>query len=115
VIVAVGSALVVTTQLPVEAKHFQDPVTCTVAMGAVNVSGQQSLAVNAWALTPNTTYLEAQAGVQSVMVTTDATGSVSDQSLLYQGPGTYTVEFDFYYFHNSQLVQVTATHCSATL
>lgn len=114
-IVPVSAALVVGAQLPVSAHHVKDPVSCTVAMGAVNAGGQQTLAVNAWALTPNTSYLEAQAGVQSVMITTDANGAVSDQSLLYQGAGTYTIEFDFYVWRNSQLVQVTATHCSATL
>lgn len=113
-IVPVSAALVVGAQMPVQARHLQDPVTCTVAMGDV-INGQQTLAVTAWALAPNTTYLEAQTGVQSVMVTTDATGSVFDQSLFYQGAGDYTVNFDFYVWHNNQLVQVTATHCSATL
>jgi len=99
--------------VPVASKH-KDPGACTVAMGSV-INGQQRLSVTAWGLTPNSSYLEAQTGVQSVMVTTSATGSVSDQSLLYHGSGTYSIAFDYYYWSNNKLVQALATSCSASL
>lgn len=101
------------TSVPVASKH-NAPGACTVAMGAV-ISGQQRLSVTAWGLTANSGYLEAQTGVQSVMVTTDATGSVSDQSLVYHGSGKYAITFYYYYWSNNKLVQATATSCSASL
>jgi hypothetical protein len=97
----------------VASKH-KDPGTCTVAMGAV-ISGQQMLLVTGSGLTPSTKYLEAQTGVQSAWVTTDSTGSVSDQSLVYHGSGAYTIDFYYYYWSNNKLVQATATSCSARL
>jgi hypothetical protein len=99
--------------VPVASKH-KDPGTCTVAMGSI-VNLQQRLLVSASGLTPSSSYLEAQTGVQSVMVTTDSTGSVSDQSLAYTGSGKYTITFYYYYWSNNKLVQATATSCSANL
>jgi hypothetical protein len=103
----------VLTAVPTASKH-KDPGGCSVAMGAV-LNGQQRLLVKAWALSPSASYLEAQTGVQSVMVTTDTTGAVSDQSLLYHGSGNYAISFDYYYWSNNKLVQATATSCSAAL
>src|SRR2546425_6437579 len=103
----------VLTFVPAASKH-KDPGSCTVAMGSV-LSSQQRLSVSAHGLSPNASYLEAQKGVQSVMVATDATGSVSDQSLMYHGSGMYTISFDYYYWSNNKLVQATATSCSANL
>jgi hypothetical protein len=102
---------------PVANKHHSGASAsagCTVAMGAV-ISGQQRLLVSASGLTPSSSYLEAQTGVQSVMVTTDGTGSVSDQSLYYHGSGDYSISLYFYYWSNNKLVQATATSCSAHL
>jgi hypothetical protein len=101
------------TALPVASKH-KDPGSCTVAMGSV-INGQQRLLVNAVGLAAGTKYLEAQPGVQSVWITTDAAGSSSDQSLYYHGAGNYSIAFDFYYWSNNKLVQATATSCSASL
>jgi hypothetical protein len=99
--------------VPVASKH-KDPGSCTVAMGSI-VNGRQMLLVTASGLSANTSYLEAQTGVQSLFVTTDANGSVYDQSLGYNGPGKYTIDFDYYYWSNNKLVQATATSCSASL
>lgn len=101
------------TMLPTASKH-KDPGSCTVAMGAV-IGGQQRLLVTVVGLTPSTQYLEAQPGVQSVWITTDSSGSSSDQSLYYNGHGNYTIAFDYYYFSNNKEVQATATSCSASL
>jgi hypothetical protein len=103
----------VLSTVPAASKH-KDPGSCTIAMGSV-ISGQQRLLVTASGLSINTDYLEAQPGVQSLWVTTDANGSVSNQSLWYHGPGKYTIDFDYYYWQNSKLVQATATSCSANL
>ena len=99
--------------LPVASKH-KDPGSCTVAVGSV-ISGQPRLLVTSTGLAPGTRYLEAQPGVQSLWITTDSTGSSSDQSLYYHGHGNYTIDFDYYYWNNNKLVQVTATSCSAIL
>jgi hypothetical protein len=95
--------------VPVASKH-KDPGSCTVGMG-----GTTNLLVTASGLSANTNYLEAQPGVQSLWVTTDANGSVSNQSLGYNGPGKYTIDFDYYYWSNNKLVQAIATSCSASL
>ena len=112
VVIVAAVTILSNGMLPVASKH-RDPTTCSVAMGAV-ISGQQRLLVKAWALSPSSTYTEAQTGVQSAMVTTDATGAVTDQSLVYHGAGTYAIAFDYYYWSNNKLVQATATSCSAS-
>ena len=117
------AVLVITSLAPDEilvASKHHDPsaATCTVGLGSV-INGQQRLLVTATRLTPNWSYAESQTngtmGLQSAMVTTDATGAVSDQSLFYLGHGTYSIAFDYYYWRNSQLVQATAGTCSAQL
>jgi hypothetical protein len=99
--------------IPVASKH-KDPGSCAVAMGSV-VDGQQRLLVSAVGLPPNSKYLEAQTGVQSTWITTDANGAVSDQSLYYQGAGTYNIAFYYYYWSNNKEVQTLLTSCSAKL
>jgi len=101
------------TMLPTASKH-KDPGSCTVTMGSV-INGQQRLLVTASGLPDNTQYLEAQPGVQSVWITTSSVGSSTDQSLRYKGPGKYTIDFDYYYWHINQVVQGTVTSCSASL
>ncbi len=99
--------------LPVASKH-NDPGSCTVALGSV-INGQQRLLITAVGLPAGTSFLEAQTGVQSVWITTDASGDSTDQSLYYHGAGTYSIAFDYYYWSNNKLVQATATGCSARL
>ena len=99
--------------IPVASKH-KDLGSCTVAMGGV-VGGEQRLLVTASGLPPNSKYLEAQTGVQSAWITTDAAGSVSDQQLYYQGPGSYSIAFYTYYWSNNKEVQATVASCSAKL
>ena len=113
-VVIVGAVTYLTSTMQLAAAKHKDPTTCTVAMGSV-ISGQQRLLVKAWSLNPNATYTEAQAGVQSAVVTTDATGAVTDQSLFYHGAGSYSIVIDYYYWSNNKLVQATATSCAATL
>jgi hypothetical protein len=115
VVIAVTTILGINTltALPVASKH-KDPGSCTVAMGSV-INGQQRLLVTASGLPANTQYLEAQPGVQSAWITTSSTGSSSDQSLRYNGPGKYTIAFDYYYWHINQVVQGTVTSCGASL
>jgi hypothetical protein len=113
VVIIIAIAQLTGSPVPAASKH-KDPSTCAVSMGSV-INGQQRLLVTAWALTSNSSYLEAQTGVQSVMVTSDGAGSVSDQSLVYQGHGSYDISFDYYYWSNNKLVQATATSCSASL
>ena len=101
------------TMLPAASRH-KDPGACTVAMGSV-INGQQRLLVTGSGMSANTQYLEAQTGVQSVWITTDSSGSSSDQSLYFNGAGTYTISFYYYYWSNNKLVQATETSCSAKL
>lgn len=101
------------TMLPAASKH-KDPGSCTVAMGSI-INGQQRLLVTASGLSAGTQYLEAQTGVQSAWITTDSTGSSSDQSLYYHGSGQYTIAFDYYYWSNNKLVRATSTSCTASL
>ncbi|HEV2414629.1 MAG TPA: hypothetical protein VGX27_07455 [Candidatus Dormibacteraeota bacterium] len=89
-------------------------MSCAVSLGSV-INGHQRLLVTASGLTPGTNYLEAQPGVQSVWITTDSAGASNNQSLYYNGPGKYTIAFDYYYFSNNKEVQATATSCSASL
>lgn len=113
-----GAALLTaaSTQAPTVAlaSGHREPSSCTVALGNV-IDGQQRLLVSAWSLPADASLLEAQTGVQSVWVTTDATGAVSDQSLYYQGPGAYTIDFYTLYWKNNREVQATVTSCSAQL
>ena len=111
-VIIIGAVTVLTNStLPVASKH-KDPGSCSVAMGST-INGQQRLLVVASGLNPGTNYLEAQTGVQSVMLTADATGSISDQSLVYHAAGTYTITFYYFYWSNNKLVQAPATSCSA--
>jgi hypothetical protein len=117
VLVAVAGILGFTTLgIQLVASHHNASATaaCAVSMGSV-IGGQQRLSVSAHGLSANTNYLEAQTGVQSVMVTTDAAGSVSDQSLMYHGAGSYNIKFDYFYWSNNKLVEATGTSCSANL
>jgi hypothetical protein len=95
-------------------KHHDPAGTCSVALGSV-VNGQQRLLVKATGLAPSSSYVEAQAGVQSAMVTSDATGAISDQSLWFHGSGLYSIAVNYYYWRNNQLVQTAAASCSAQL
>lgn len=95
-------------------KHHDPAGTCAVALGSV-VNGQQRLLVKATGLTPSSSYVEAQTGVQSAMVTSDATGAISDQSLWFHGSGLYAIDVNYYYWRNNSLIQATATSCSAQL
>lgn len=106
-------------EIPVGFKrHDPSAAMCAVGLGS-SITGQQRLLVTATGLSPSWSYAESQTdsktGLQSAMVMTDATGAVSDQSLFYMGHGTYSIAFDYYYWRNSQLVQATATTCSAQL
>jgi hypothetical protein len=100
--------------VPVASTKGGDPGTCTVAKGSV-VNGQQRLLVTGSKLTPSSSFTAAQRGVQSVPVTTDATGSFSTGALVYLGAGRYTIAVDYYYWRNKSLVQATAATCSANL
>ena len=95
-------------------KHHDPAGSCTVALGSV-INGQQRLLVNATGLTPSSMYIEAQTGAQSAMVTSNATGAISDQSLWFHGSGLYTIDVNYYFWRNNQLVQSTAASCSAQL
>lgn len=103
-----------TSDLTPVASTSKATATCSVAMGSV-VGAQQRLLVQATGLAPATSYLEAQTGVQSVMVTSDGSGSISDQSLVYHGPATYAIAFDFYFWSNHKLAHTTVASCSARL
>ena len=115
ILIAVVAIFGVSTlsSLPVASRH-KDPGSCTVALGSV-ISGHQRLLVTAAGMSPNTRYLEAQPGIQSMWITSDATGSSTDQSLYYNGAGTYTIAFDYYYWSGTKEVQATETSCSAHL
>lgn len=106
----------VSTDFGALVSHHQNApsMTCSVSMGSV-INGHQRLLVTASGLAPGTSYLEAQPGVQSIWITTDSAGASNNQSLYYNGPGKYTIAFDYYYFSNNKEVQATATTCSASL
>lgn len=116
VFVAVLGVLGIVTTTGILVAHHQGAgaQTCSVTMGAV-INGQQRLLVTAGGLTPSSSYVYGQTGVQTATVATNSAGAFSDQSLFYHGPGKYSIAVDYYYWSNNKLVQTTATSCSASL